>query len=195
MLAIAAVCLLAGLAALWFTLGTRPHTSGVAVPTASAAPPATSADPTRPAPSASLLVVHVGGRVREPGVLTLPTGSRVVDALAAAGGAEPGADTDTLNLARVLVDGEQILVNTTAPPAPPGQAPAAPPGTAGAAPINLNTATVQQLDSLPGIGPVLAERIIRHRTANQGFTSIDQLRDVSGIGEARFADLAELVTL
>ncbi|MFM9595144.1 helix-hairpin-helix domain-containing protein [Streptomyces scabiei] len=142
------------------------------------------------------VVVDVGGKVRRPGVRRLPAGSRVADALRAAGGVRPGANTDGLNRARILVDGEQILVGRPAPPNGPGVttgAGAAVGGAAPATPVSLNTATADQLDTLPGVGPVLAQHIIDHRTRHGGFRSVDELRDVNGIGDRRFADLRDLV--
>lgn len=140
------------------------------------------------------IVIDVSGKVRDPGVHRLPAGSRVEDALKAAGGVRPGTKTGTLNRARFLVDGEQLVVGG---PAPAGaEAPAAPPGPAAAgptAPVSLNTATVDQLDTLPGVGPVLARHIIDHRTRTGGFRSVDELREVNGIGDRRFADLRDLV--
>lgn len=141
------------------------------------------------------IVVDVGGKVRKPGVHSLPAGSRVEDALRAAGGVQPGTKTDGLNRARFLVDGEQVMVGASAPAPPPG------PGTASggqagagpAAPVSLNTATTDQLDTLPGVGPVLAQHIIDYRTQHGGFRSVDELREVNGIGERRFADLRDLV--
>ncbi|WP_207628010.1 ComEA family DNA-binding protein [Streptomyces sp. KO7888] len=141
------------------------------------------------------IVVDVGGKVRKPGVHSLPAGSRVEDALRAAGGVKPGTKTDGLNRARFLVDGEQVMVGASAPAPPPG------PGTASggqagagpAAPVSLNTATTDQLDTLPGVGPVLAQHIIDYRTQHGGFRSVDELREVNGIGERRFADLRDLV--
>nr|WP_234352275.1 MULTISPECIES: ComEA family DNA-binding protein [unclassified Streptomyces] len=158
------------------------------------------APPVSPAPSGAGVVVDVGGKVRRPGVLTLPAGSRVADALRAAGGVRSGADLTGINRARVLSDGEQVLVDVPgAPvggPVPGGGGGAG--GTAGAggvpgAPVSLNTATVEQLDTLPGVGPVLAQHIIDHRTEHGGFRSVGELREVSGIGERRFADLEPLV--
>ncbi|MFJ2646646.1 helix-hairpin-helix domain-containing protein [Streptomyces sp. NPDC087420] len=135
------------------------------------------------------VVVDVGGKVRRPGVLRLPAGSRVADALRAAGGVEPGADTTALNRARVLMDGEQVVVGVPAPPvavAPTG-------GPRPAEPVGLNTATAEQLDTLPGVGPVLAQHILDYRTEHGGFRSVDELREVNGIGDRRFADLRALV--
>ncbi|MFD5539232.1 helix-hairpin-helix domain-containing protein [Streptomyces sp. NPDC127079] len=146
------------------------------------------------------IVVDVTGKVREPGVHTLPAGSRVTDALRAAGGVRPGADTDGLNRARFLMDGEQIVVGGPAPPAGAGQAAQAGQVAGGAvagagpsAPISLNTATVEQLDALPGVGPVLAQHIVEYRTQHVGFRSVDELRQVKGIGDRRFSDLRDLV--
>ncbi|WTS70207.1 ComEA family DNA-binding protein [Streptomyces sp. NBC_00105] len=136
------------------------------------------------------IVVDVSGKVRDPGVRRLPAGSRVEDALAAAGGVRPGTDTTGLNRARVLVDGEQVLVGAPAQPAPGGSAagPGSGPGP-GAGPLSLGSATVAQLDGLPGVGPVLAQHIVDFRTARGGFRSVEELRQVDGIGERRFADL------
>ncbi|MFI8187551.1 helix-hairpin-helix domain-containing protein [Streptomyces sp. NPDC085946] len=158
------------------------------------------ASPGAPAPE---IVVDVSGKVREPGIHRLPAGSRVADALRAAGGVRPGTDTDGLNRARFLVDGEQVVVGGPAPAPAPGTAPGTGPGGAvaggpvtgagPAAPLSLNTATVEQLDTLPGVGPVLARHIIDYRTQHGGFRSVDELREVNGIGERRFADLRNLV--
>ncbi|MFF5402405.1 helix-hairpin-helix domain-containing protein [Streptomyces misionensis] len=139
------------------------------------------------------IVVDIGGKVRDPGVRRLPAGSRVADALRAAGGVRPGVDTDGLNRARFLVDGEQVVVGGqgTAGGQGPGGAPAAPSGPAGQ--ISLNTATEDQLDTLPGVGPVLARHIIDYRTRHGGFRSVDELRQVNGIGDRRFTDLRNLV--
>ncbi|MGW0609829.1 helix-hairpin-helix domain-containing protein [Streptomyces sp. NPDC002788] len=150
---------------------------------------------------AAEIVVDVSGKVREPGVHRLPTGSRVADALRAAGGVKPGTNTDGLNRARFLVDGEQVIVGGPGPAAGAGAGGAAPGGPAGAAaagaapaaPVSLNTATLDQLDTLPGVGPVLAQHIIGYRTQHGGFRSVDELREVNGIGDRRFADLRNLV--
>ena len=142
------------------------------------------------------IVVDVSGKVREPGIHRLPAGSRVADALRAAGGVRPGTSTDGLNRARFLVDGEQVMVGAPAAAAP-GAAAGAPAGsvagTAPAAPVPLNTATLDQLETLPGVGPVLAQHIVDYRTQHGGFRSVDQLREVNGIGDRRFADLRNLV--
>ncbi len=144
------------------------------------------------------IVVDVSGKVRKPGIHELPAGSRVADALQAAGGVRPGTDIGGLNRARLLVDGEQVVVG--GPPAVvgggpgvPGAAGAGAAGAAAAGPVSLNTATAEQLDTLPGVGPVLAQHIIDYRTQHGGFRSVDELREVNGIGDRRFADLQNLV--
>ncbi|MFD4027730.1 helix-hairpin-helix domain-containing protein [Streptomyces sp. NPDC058576] len=148
------------------------------------------------------IVVDVSGKVHRPGVRRLPAGSRVADALEAAGGVRAGTDVTGLNRARLLVDGEQVAVGL--PPGPSvtgttggggvGAGPAGPPGGAGpSAPLSLNTATAEQLETLPGVGPVLAQHMIDYRTENNGFRSVDELRQVDGIGDRRFADLQPLV--
>nr|WP_324606369.1 ComEA family DNA-binding protein [Streptomyces cellulosae] len=151
--------------------------------------------------AAAEIVVDVSGKVREPGIHRLPAGSRVADALHAAGGVRPGTNTDGLNRARFLVDGEQVVVGAPAPPSAPGSgggpavggATGSVAGAAPAAPVPLNTATVDQLETLPGVGPVLAQHIIDYRTQHGGFRSVDELREVNGIGDRRFADLRNLV--
>ncbi|MCY4725802.1 ComEA family DNA-binding protein [Nocardioides sp. STR2] len=139
------------------------------------------------------LVVDVAGKVRRPGIAVLPAGSRVVDALQAAGGARRGVDLTALNLARPVVDGEQILVGVAPAAGVAGTVDSAAPG--GAALVNLNTADQAALDTLPGVGPVTADAILAWRDSNGGFTSVDELLEVDGIGEATLADLAPLVTL
>jgi competence protein ComEA len=141
------------------------------------------------------VTVDVSGKVRRPGVTTLPVGSRVVDALRKAGGARRGVDLSGLNLARVLVDGEQILVGRGAPGGgiAAGVSTSAPDPTGGL--VNLNTATAEQLDTLPGVGPVTAQKILEWRSANGAFSSVDELLEVDGIGEKTLADLAPHVTL
>ncbi len=147
---------------------------------------ATSASP------AGEIVVDVAGKVRSPGVVTLPLGSRVIDAIEAAGGVRGAVDLTSLNLARVLADGEQVLVGVQAAAAPAGASGTAE-GAAGGGLLDLNSATLDQLETLPGVGPVLGQRIIDWRTEHGRFSSIDELLEVSGIAEARFADLAPRV--
>lgn len=144
-----------------------------------------------------VVVVHVVGQVTRPGVQRLPAGSRVSDALAAAGGATRGADLAAINLARLLVDGEQVVVPRPGEALPSAGAGAAP-GVGGApAPggrLSLNTADVAALDTLPGIGPVIAQRIVDWREQHGRFTSVDELAEVSGIGEKLLAQVRPLVT-
>jgi competence protein ComEA len=170
-----------------------PEGGGGGVP--NAAPAAT---PRSGTSSAAEVVIAVGGKVRKPGLVRLPPGARVADALAAAGGAEPGVDVAMLNLARKVVDGELILVGVTPSPGVVlGTGPAAPAagGTPAGAPVNLNTATLTDLDGLPGVGPVLAQRILDARDAQGGFQAVSDLRKVNGIGDARYEQLKDLVTV
>lgn len=145
------------------------------------------------------IVVHVAGEVAAPGLYRLPDGARIADALDEAGGPLPDAALDTLNLARPLTDGEQLLVPGPAPP--PGAdaddhaAPAPPSAWRPDGLLDLNRATVEDFDQLPGIGPVLAERIHAHREDVGGFTAVGDLREVTGIGEKKFQALAELVVV
>ncbi len=152
----------------------------------------------RPGPTPSAgppesLVVAVAGRVARPGLVRVPAGARVADVLEAAGGPLPGTDLAAVNLARKVSDGEQVAVGV--PGAPDAAAPGGPgPGTGPPdAVLDLNTATVAQLDALPGVGPVTAERIVEWRTRNGRFATVEQLREVEGIGERRFGQLRELV--
>jgi competence protein ComEA len=149
-------------------------------------PPASSAEP---GSASAEVVVAVSGKVRRPGLVRLPAGARVADAVAAAGGAQPGADLTTLNLARRLVDGELIPVGV---PTPPGAV--AGPGAVDGGKVNINTATLAELDTLPGVGQVLAQRILDYRGSRGGFGSVGELRNVDGIGTARFEELKDLVT-
>ncbi|OLT06979.1 hypothetical protein BJF90_15530 [Pseudonocardia sp. CNS-004] len=177
-------------------------TMAAAETAAPAAPPPTAATTAAaPAPPPGVLVVSASGKVHRPGLVEVPAGARVADVLEAAGGALPGTDLSGLNLARRVVDGEQVAVGV---PAAPDAAPAAGPGPGAAAPeagaapagkIDINTATVEQLDTLPGVGPVTAQRILEWRTRNGRFTRIEQLREIEGIGERRFAQLREVVTV
>jgi competence protein ComEA len=145
-----------------------------------------------PPGAAHEIVVSVVGRVARPGLIRLPNGTRVADALAAVGGALPGTDLMGLNIARRLSDGEQLLVGVAPPPGQPaGDVASGTPGASRA--VDLNTATLEQLDGLPGVGTVTAQRILDWRAAHGRFTSVDQLREVSGIGQARLAHLKGLV--
>lgn len=171
---IAAVAGLVVLAGVWWQRPTpeRPPDLPVAVAAITSNPP-------------DLLVVNVVGEVPRPGLVTVTSGARVADAIQAAGGTNPGVQPQGVNLARKLTDGEQVAVNTTAAP---GEA--QPPEK-----LDLNTATKDQLDGLPGVGPVTAQRILDRRTKRGPYTSLDQLRDVEGIGDTRLERLRELVRI
>jgi len=147
--------------------------------------------------------VHVVGQVRHPGVLQLPAGSRVADAVERAGGATTHADLSAINLARPLVDGEQVRVprpgDVVGPqgPAAPGGAESGASGSDGGGTglVNLNTASQAELEELPGVGPVLAQRILDWRAQHGRFTTVDELGEVSGVGEKTFAQLQPKVTV
>lgn len=172
------------------------------------APPAAPTRARRDAPRVTTttvppVLVHVAGAVVHPGLVRVATGARVADAIDAAGGGLPDADLDRLNLAAKVVDGQRIPVAKVGDPAAAGGGDPTATGVAGtetegspaSGPINLNLATAAELETLPGIGPSFATAILRERERRGGFTSIDQLRDVRGIGEKRFADLKPLVTV
>ena len=148
--------------------------------------------------AATVLVVDVAGKVRRPGVYRLPPGSRVDDAVAAAGGARTGVSTVALNLAALLQDGQQIVVGASAASSAgvvPGSSAVSARPTAAAGPVNLNTASLEQLDTLPGVGPVLAQHILDWRAQHGRFTTVGQLNEVSGIGGVKFGELHSLVTV
>jgi competence protein ComEA len=138
------------------------------------------------------LVVHIVGAVRRPGLYRLADGSRIADALRHAGGPTRKADLTLVNLAAPVADGTQVVVPRRTPPAGPG----GPPGDAGeeaAGPLHLNTATLEQLDELPGVGPVTAQKILDYRQQHGAFSSVDDLDAIPGIGPARLEQLRELV--
>jgi competence protein ComEA len=210
-IALAVVAALAVLVTLFTMLRDRPP------PVMSAKlPPVERASSASPRPSASPtagpdrpVVVSVVGLVHTPGLVTLAPGARIADALQAAGGALDGADTIGLNMARPLGDGEQIVVGLAPPsgqprtlgssvtsgpvPAPGSVSEKPKAGPKASAPVDLNTATVEQLDALPGVGPVTAAAIVAWRQANGKFTSVDQLGEVDGIGPSRLDKLRALV--
>jgi competence protein ComEA len=138
-----------------------------------------------------LLIVHVAGAVASPGVFELPKGSRVKDAIDAAGGAIDGADLDSINLAAPIADGEKIFVPKPGEGVPPDQ------GSTGATggKVNLNSATQSQLEELPGVGPVLAQRMLEYRQKKGRFSSVRQLMEVEGIGDKKYDSLKDLVTV
>jgi competence protein ComEA len=171
---VAAACTVIGLATWWQSPAAEPAPDLALVSTT--------------APAAAELVVNVIGEVTTPGLVTVTSGARVADAIRLAGGLKPGTDLHNLNLARKLTDGEQLPVGI-----PPQAAPAAQPAPALPPKLNLNTATATELDALPGVGPVTAQRIVDHRTRKGPFASVDQLREVEGIGDSKLAKLADLV--
>ena len=167
------------------------HLGGGGGSTAPVVTPVRAPAQARPA-AAKLLVVDVAGAVRRPGLYRLRAGSRVDDAIAAAGGPKAKAQLDTVNLAAPVADGEQIVV----PGRGAGGVAAASPPTAGSspsAPLDLNSATLEQLESLPGIGPVTAQKILDYREQHGAFHSVDELQGVPGIGPAHMAQLKGLV--
>ncbi len=234
--AVVAVIVLVGLAlAGWAVLRARPvaiasPAAGAAVtavtsPTAAPTMPPAAASATAPAPTppaaepsgpssggpVAVIEVHVLGAVRHPGVVELPAGARVQDALVRAGGVTKSAELGALNLAQPLGDGQQIVVarsrghtrvrDPVAPMAVPGTAPAAGLGGAGGGStpgrtrVNINIATAAELDQLPGVGPVTAQKILDWRGQNGRFSSVDELQEVDGIGPKTFADLQPWVTV
>lgn len=204
---------------LWARAVAEPHpvgSAGAVSPTSSAAAPTPRSSATRAgfgsavassSAAPTTLVVQVVGQVRRPGVVHVKAGSRVQDAVAAAGGALPGADLSAINLARVVADGEQLQVPKPGehPTPPPGGRGGASPAVGGAAGgndggsgpsiVNLNTADEAALEELPGVGPVMAQRILQWRADNGRFSTVDELGEVSGIGDKTLARLLPLVTV
>ncbi len=184
--AIALVCLV-GLTLTWRQLGSHATAARLAVapiaPRAVAAPSASAARP---------LVVDVAGAVRRPGLYHLERGARVADAVARAGGLTRRAEPAAVNLAAPLADGEQVLVATRGSPVAGAGSGAASAGAAGA-PVSLNSATAEELDALPGVGPVTAQKIVAYRLEHGPFTSVDGLDAIPGIGPAKLGDLRPLV--
>ncbi|MGH2635575.1 MAG: helix-hairpin-helix domain-containing protein [Actinomycetota bacterium] len=186
-LAVVAVVTLAG-AGLWYTRSLPRPVEVRAAPEAQPAAPGSS-----PSASATPIFVDVAGWVRRPGVYEFTSGARVIDAIEAAGGARPGAQLQALNLAAPLTDGSQILVPEEG--AVPVAGATGPGTTSSDVLVNVNTATNAELETLPGIGEVIAQAIVDHRTDHGPFTSVDQLLDVSGIGDATLENIRELVTV
>ena len=154
---------------------------------AAAVPPLRIAPRTQPTDAAATLVVDVSGAVRRPGLEQLPPGARVADAIAAAGGATAHADVGAVNLAAPLADGLQVVVPARGAAAAAGGAPSP------TAPVDLNSATAEQLDALPGIGPTTAQKIVAYRQEHGAFRSAEELDGVPGIGAGRIAQLKGLV--
>jgi len=160
---------------------------GAGAATSADAGVALGAEQIRAAP-APPVVVHVVGAVQLPGLYRLPRGKRVADAVARAGGATAKADLALINLAALVSDGQQVVVPSRAPP---GATPAA--GEASGGPVHLNSATIEQLDALPGVGPVTAQKIVDYREKHGAFSSVRELDAIPGIGPARLEQLTELV--
>jgi competence protein ComEA len=156
-------------------------------------PVAAPLEPVAEPPPRAVLVVHVVGGVRRPGLYRLREGARIADAVERAGGATRGAELAAVNLAAPLVDGVQILVPRRVTPRTGGSVPQGP-AALGAGPVSLSSASVDELDELPGIGPITAQKIVDYRTEHGPFASVDDLDAVSGIGPARIEQLRELVT-
>lgn len=135
------------------------------------------------------LIINVAGKVNNPGVYQLPQGSRVIDAIKAAGNQRKGVDISDINLARLLVDGEQILVGSAKPSS--GRTSVKKITTDN--PLDINRATIAQLDTLPGIGPVTAQRIIDYRTKVGRINAVDELKKISGLGGAKFEEIKSLL--
>lgn len=205
--ALVAVAVVAGF--VWYRMGAGGEAHGAAVArvatttTAAAAPPAAAGETAEAGVAAKAatgrIVVHVAGAVTKPGVVELAAGARVIDAIEAVGGALPDGDLDRLNLAAKVSDGERVFVGKPGVADPgAGAGGAAAGGATSAAPsgkVNLNTATQAQLEELPGVGPAFAQAILAERERRGGFTSVNDLRSVRGIGDKRFADLSPLVTV
>ena len=191
---VAVVAALAVGVAAWWAVRDQAEALPLTTPTSAPSPLVSVSPADEPAEDATAeLVVDVAGKVRRPGIAVLPPGSRVIDALEAAGGARGGVDLTSLNLARPVVDGEQILVGVAPVPGVAAGLGSSPPP--GGSLVNLNTADQATLETLPGVGPVTAESILAWRTEHGGFTAVDELLEVDGIGEATLADLAPHVTL
>lgn len=201
--AVGGAVLVAAVATGLWLLASRPRALPVAStpsPIAGAVSPAGSSVAPLPPSSAADVVVDVAGKVHRPGLYRLRAGARVDDALRAAGGALPGVELNSLNLAAKVSDGQQVLVGL-APPmgvvadGAAGASAGAPTGASTAGLVSLNSATLEQLDALPGVGPVLAQHILDWRAEHGGFAAVSQLQDVSGIGPAKYDTLKNLVTL
>jgi competence protein ComEA len=191
------LALVAGL--IWYRLGAGDSGGSTTTSRAPASSAAISGSAPGGAKKSGRVTAHVAGAVSIPGVYDLDANARVIDAVEAAGSGAPDADLNRLNLAAKVTDGQRVLVQRAGEAAPAGPAgPGAGGGAgsaAGSAPVNLNSATPAELESLPGIGPTLAEAILAERERRGGFRSVNELRDVRGIGEKRFADLKDKVTV
>jgi competence protein ComEA len=175
---VAGALVLAVGAGVWYGSGRTPQAT--AIPGVGVAVPSTTVP--------STIVVHVSGAVLHPGLVTVPVDGRAADAIAAAGGATGGADLGSINLAAPLRDGEQIVVPMPGAASPPSGS-AAPDG------VDLNRANASELEALPGVGPVLAARIVAYRDLNGPFSTVEDLLDVGGIGEAKLAAMRDAIAV
>ncbi|MDT4892972.1 MAG: competence protein ComEA [Pseudonocardiales bacterium] len=191
--------LLAGVVTLLWVLSARPR----AVPAAPVIDSPAASTPVASAPAAAasargsastMLVVDVTGKVRRPGLYRLPPGARVDDAVRAAGGALPGVSLASVNLAAKVADGQQVAIGMAGAAQSAGGSTSGGAAGAAAGPVSLNSASLEQLQTLPGVGPVLAQHILDWRTAHGSFTSVEQLNEVLGIGTTKFAALRPLVS-
>jgi len=148
-----------------------------------------------PAPTATSLLVHVAGAVNQPGVYSLPPGSRVQDAISLAGGFLPEANLQAINLAALIKDGERVFVPKVPATPVPGNADSPEVSSSVQYPIDINTATQAELESLPGIGPVTAQDIIVFRDQNGAFRTIEEIENVPGIGQKTFETIKEFITV
>ncbi len=184
---VALTLVLGGLGIAVFVTAVTPHGSSTVIAPGG---PASTSEPTPGRAAASEIYVHILGQVVRPGLYALPDGARAVDAVAAAGGFTPTADAGGVNLARFVSDGEQIIVPALGAPVP-GTAP----GVGGDGRVNLNTADATALDTLPGVGPATAQKILAWREQHGRFESVEDLLDVGGIGEAKLDAIRDLVTV
>lgn len=194
---LAGVLLLGGLAAGWAVLHARALPAAPLTPSIVASGTRTlSSSVAIASPSPTELIVHVAGAVARPGLVRLPAGSRVADAIDAAGGLVPGADIGELNLAALVADGAQIIVGTRENPrgelrtSSPLESSSSTSSPAAGVKVNLNTATLAQLDALPGVGPVTAQKILSWRATHGRFTRVEQIAEIDGIGPKTYAEIA-----
>jgi competence protein ComEA len=204
--AVLGVVAVLGVGSLALRTGRESAPPELSLPTVTAAEASSSEPETTPTSTSANPLVHAAGAVVHPGLYELAPGSRVDDLVALAGGATPDADLDRVNLAAVVADGERVWIPRRGEPEPatvaggaddegPAGGGSAPGEEPDEGPIDLNTATVDELDTLPGIGPTTAAAIVQHRTANGPFRSVEELIDVRGIGEAKLAQLRDLVSV
>jgi len=178
-----------------------PGVSLAALPSSAPAAAASPAASPSTTVAAAVVVAYVCGAVRRPGVYTFAPGARITDLIEKAGGATGAAELQTVNLAALLTDGQQVVVPERGAPgvavaaSDPAATSAGSGVVAAGAPVNLNTATMAELDTLPGVGPSTAQKILDYRTAQGGFKSVEDLNNVSGIGDVTFAELKDLVTI